>query len=59
MHTLKVGDVVEPIVGYADYGFTGTVVKICDEQVCFVKFTSSKVTPPVQIRTIQNLIKCG
>jgi hypothetical protein len=59
MSNIKVGDIVEPIIGYINYGFTGTVIKICDERVCIVKFTSHKVSPLIQIRSIENLIKCG
>jgi len=59
MTKLKVGDIVEPIMGFYNHGFTATVVEICDERMCIVKFSSHKVSPLIQVRTIENLIKCG
>jgi hypothetical protein len=59
MTKLKVGNIVEPIRGCLNHGFTAEVVKICDERVCIVKFSSHKVSPLIQVRTIENLIKCG
>jgi hypothetical protein len=57
--TIQVGDIVEPIPGYYNTGFMGTVVKLIDDQSCIVRFTSEKVKPIEQLRTIDKLIKRG
>lgn len=56
---ILVGDIVEPLFGYYNAGFTGTVIKIVDDQSCIVRFTSEKVKHKVQLRTFDKLIKRG
>ena len=57
MKKIKLGDIIEPIMGFKSHGYTAQVIKVFqDDQLCVVKFTSPKVKPPVQVRTIQNLM---
>jgi len=44
-------------MGFKSHGYTAQVIKVFqDDQLCVVKFTSPKVKPAVQVRTIQNLM---
>ena len=54
---VKIGDVVEPIPGCYNSGYMATVIKVIDDRLCVVKFTSPKVSPVHQLRSIENLIK--
>ncbi|CAB4130061.1 hypothetical protein UFOVP116_250 [uncultured Caudovirales phage] len=54
---IKIGDVVEPIPGCYNSGYMATVIKVIDNRLCVVRFTSPKVKPADQLRSIENLIK--
>ena len=54
---IQVGDLVEPIFGHYNAGFTAVVLKIVDTDYCIVRFSSPKVKHKEQLRTIANLIK--